>query len=289
MKQLLEMGCGGMHPVWGLHCAKTQGFPSVQSVIGPGYLYLTDGQHGPPDIHDDEARIFDSMIKVCGVAFQALTVNCAKCHDHKFDAITARDYYSFYGMLRSSRLHYANIASPERKKTVAARLRGAKKDLMADVFRSVEKEAGRVAQVLPLIEEFEKGVRFEILQQKLNLPLKKGEKQEARLAAFVGESEEGLKALASRSGIDTDLLMKWFRWKHDRATPPELAGLKAILGGKPAAEVEAVSARGDSSNENYRFGIQTDSLGDWIASGPAPLQDGHGTGCEAVEDQVHAS
>tara|TARA_B100000401_G_scaffold182274_1_gene122549 strand:+ start:558 stop:698 length:141 start_codon:yes stop_codon:yes gene_type:complete len=36
MKQLLEMGCGGMHPVWGLHCAKTQGFPSVQSVIGPG-------------------------------------------------------------------------------------------------------------------------------------------------------------------------------------------------------------------------------------------------------------
>ena len=86
------------------------------------------------------------MIKVCGVAFQALTVNCAKCHDHKFDAITARDYYSFYGMLRSSRLHYANIANPERKKEVAARLRGAKKDLMADVFRSVEKEAAGIEQ-----------------------------------------------------------------------------------------------------------------------------------------------
>ncbi|MDP7107708.1 MAG: DUF1549 domain-containing protein, partial [Roseibacillus sp.] len=66
-----------------------------ESVIGPGYLYLTDGQHGPPDIHSDEARIFDNMIKVSGVAFQSLTVDCAKCHDHKFDAITSRDYYSF--------------------------------------------------------------------------------------------------------------------------------------------------------------------------------------------------
>jgi len=241
---------------------------SNESVIGPGYLYLTDGQHGPPDIHDDEARIFDSMIKVCGVAFQALTVNCAKCHDHKFDAITARDYYSFYGMLRSSRLHYANIANPERKKEVSARLRGAKKDLMADVFRSVEKEAAGIEQVLPLIKEFEKGVRFEILQQKLNLPLKKGEKQEVRLAAFVRESEEGLKALASRAGADADLLIKWFRWKHDRSTPPELGGLKSIIAGKPAEEVEAVSSRGDASNENYRFGMQSGSFGDWIASGP---------------------
>ncbi len=239
-----------------------------ESVIGPGYLYLTDGQHGPPDIHGDETRIFDSMIKVCGVAFQALTVNCAKCHDHKFDAITAKDYYSFYGMLRSSRLHYANIAPPEKKAEVEARLRRAKQELMADVFRAVEKEAVGIGQVLLLIEEFEKGVRFEILQQKLNLPLKKGEKQEGRLAAFVQESEEGLKALASRAGVDADLLLKWFRWKHDRNTPRELAGLKSLISGKPAAEVEAASSRGDTSNENYRFGMQSDSLGKWIASGP---------------------
>ena len=26
-----------------------------ESVKGPGYIYLTDGQHGPPDIHEDEA------------------------------------------------------------------------------------------------------------------------------------------------------------------------------------------------------------------------------------------
>ena len=25
--------------------------------------------------------------------FQALTINCARCHDHKFDPITRKDYY----------------------------------------------------------------------------------------------------------------------------------------------------------------------------------------------------
>ena len=79
-----------------------------ESIMGPGFLYLTDGQHGPPDLHEDEARIFSGMIDVTSKAFLGSTLKCARCHDHKFDAITTADYYSFYGMLRSSRLSYAN-------------------------------------------------------------------------------------------------------------------------------------------------------------------------------------
>jgi len=81
-----------------------------ESVIGPGFMLFTDGQHGPPDIHEDEARVFDGMINTASVAFQSLTVSCARCHDHKFDAITTADYYSMYGVLRSSRLDYANCS-----------------------------------------------------------------------------------------------------------------------------------------------------------------------------------
>ena len=79
-----------------------------ESIKGPGYIYLTDGQHGPPDIHEDEARIFDGMIDATSKAFSWIDVGLSRCHDHKFDAITTGDYYSFYGMLRSSRLSYAN-------------------------------------------------------------------------------------------------------------------------------------------------------------------------------------
>jgi len=36
----------------------------------------------------------DDMVMTTGVAFLGLSVGCARCHDHKFDPIPARDYYS---------------------------------------------------------------------------------------------------------------------------------------------------------------------------------------------------
>ena len=102
-----------------------------ESVIGPGYLYLTDGQHGPPDIHADEARIFDDMIDVVGKTFLAQTVACARCHDHKFDAIETNDYYSLYGVIASSRIDYADINPPRKQAEDRDRLRAAKAEVRA--------------------------------------------------------------------------------------------------------------------------------------------------------------
>ncbi|MFT4546349.1 MAG: hypothetical protein ACI9UA_004414 [Pseudoalteromonas tetraodonis] len=108
-----------------------------ESVIGPGYLYLTDGQHGPPDIHEDEARIFDDMIDVLGKAFLSKTVACARCHDHKFDAITAADYYSLYGIIAGSRIDYADINPPVQQEKLEEALTAQKVELrhaLADVL-----------------------------------------------------------------------------------------------------------------------------------------------------------
>jgi mono/diheme cytochrome c family protein/cytochrome c553 len=45
------------------------------------------------------ADTVDEMIRATGEAFLGLTVGCARCHDHKFDPITQRDYYSLYATL----------------------------------------------------------------------------------------------------------------------------------------------------------------------------------------------
>ncbi|MCP3696653.1 MAG: DUF1549 domain-containing protein, partial [Planctomycetaceae bacterium] len=37
----------------------------------------------------------DNTIEHTGKAFMGLTMNCAKCHDHKYDPITHLDYYKF--------------------------------------------------------------------------------------------------------------------------------------------------------------------------------------------------
>lgn len=48
--------------------------------------------------HDD----IDDRIDAVTSGFLGLTVACARCHDHKYDAIPTEDYYSLYGVFSSS-------------------------------------------------------------------------------------------------------------------------------------------------------------------------------------------
>ncbi|MCH8924342.1 MAG: DUF1549 domain-containing protein [Planctomycetes bacterium] len=43
------------------------------------------------------------MVNTTGTTFLALTVGCARCHDHKFDPVTTEDYYSLAGILKSTK------------------------------------------------------------------------------------------------------------------------------------------------------------------------------------------
>jgi hypothetical protein len=61
--------------------------------------YLTLGRrflNNQPDIIDDR-------IDVVTRGLMGLTVSCARCHDHKFDPISIKDYYALYGVFASSR------------------------------------------------------------------------------------------------------------------------------------------------------------------------------------------
>ncbi|HVC99047.1 MAG TPA: DUF1549 and DUF1553 domain-containing protein, partial [Pirellulales bacterium] len=46
--------------------------------------------------------IVDDQIDIVGRNFLAMTIACARCHDHKFDPITTRDYYGLAGIFFSS-------------------------------------------------------------------------------------------------------------------------------------------------------------------------------------------
>ena len=61
------------------------------------------------DIHDT----IDERIDTATKAFLGLTVACSRCHDHKFDPIPIKDYYSLHGIFASivEPLHQAPIAA----------------------------------------------------------------------------------------------------------------------------------------------------------------------------------
>jgi hypothetical protein len=60
--------------------------------------FLTVGRRFLNNQHD----IIDDRIDVVTRGFMGLTVQCARCHDHKYDPISQKDYYSLYGVFASS-------------------------------------------------------------------------------------------------------------------------------------------------------------------------------------------
>ena len=47
----------------------------------------------------------DDRVDATTRGFLGLTVGCAQCHDHKFDPIPTKDYYSLLGVFESTALH----------------------------------------------------------------------------------------------------------------------------------------------------------------------------------------
>ena len=73
-----------------------------ESIIGTGFWYLHEATHAPTDVLKNEADIIDNQLDVFGKSFLGLTVACARCHDHKFDAISTADYYALSAFIQSS-------------------------------------------------------------------------------------------------------------------------------------------------------------------------------------------
>ncbi|MBM3459890.1 MAG: DUF1549 domain-containing protein, partial [Armatimonadetes bacterium] len=67
------------------------GFCTSGATISPGY--------------DRKARYeeLDDVVSTTGSAMLGLTLGCARCHDHKFDPISQRDYYRLVAVFASSR------------------------------------------------------------------------------------------------------------------------------------------------------------------------------------------
>jgi hypothetical protein len=58
----------------------------------------------------------DDMVTTTAHSFLALTVNCARCHDHKFDPIPTRDYYRMTAFFSAVTYGEREVASEEERK-----------------------------------------------------------------------------------------------------------------------------------------------------------------------------
>src|SRR6202011_783010 len=71
--------------------------------------------------------------------FLGLTVACARCHDHKFDAIPQKDYYALSGYLQSTRFQRAFLDDPEPLRKQVGELRDARRQVHEAAVRASAK------------------------------------------------------------------------------------------------------------------------------------------------------
>lgn len=93
-----------------------------ESILATGFWFLGEWVHSPVDIRKDESDRFDNMIDVMSKTFMGVTVSCARCHDHKFDAISTADYYSLTGFLQGSDYRQVRFESLEHNRRIAEQL-----------------------------------------------------------------------------------------------------------------------------------------------------------------------
>ncbi len=74
--------------------------------VATGFLALGSKAYEETKPEVFRMDVIDEQIEVLGRGVLGLSVACARCHDHKFEAIPTADYYALAGVLRSTALLY---------------------------------------------------------------------------------------------------------------------------------------------------------------------------------------
>jgi hypothetical protein len=256
-----------------------------------GYLRLWPYEDNQPDMSRHWEATLDDIADVSGDVFLGMSMKCARCHDHKFDAITQKDYYSF-------RSFFAAISPWE------------------DVRLGDEKETQDYREQLREWEIMTAGIRAEMEEVKAKpfqahwdaalakLPeymqdiLAKSERApyEEQLARFGIELMTNRATAAFNKQMKTGKNTRWIELQKQLATfddfkPKELERVSAVrdIGGKPPVTyIDAKESRGqvlpaylsildpgdakiDSIPNNPNTTGRRAALADWLTNGENPL------------------
>ncbi len=230
-----------------------------ESTIGTGFWWLGEATHAPVDVRGDEAGRVDNQIDVMTKTFLGVTVACARCHDHKFDAISTKDYYALAGFLQSSRRQEAML-DPHGKIREAARQ-----------MPSAKTAADRVLAAALSQPNDSKGNEF----TRYLLAARETMNRNAEIDVSV---------IAARANVDATRLTQWIKAMEDAALKEpshplrawhELANRK----GEPAS-LDFAAARDRLKSEAIREAkeheqaplfadFNGDDYGDWFVTGEA--------------------
>ena len=127
------------------------GFLITASVLLPGQIGKDE-----PSIRLARQDALDEMVSNVGQTFLALSIGCARCHDHKSDPITQRDYYAMQAFVAGVEYEDRELRAPESEadRREAERLRERSRQVerrLSELVAPAVPGAGKAAEARPMV------------------------------------------------------------------------------------------------------------------------------------------
>lgn len=269
-----------------------------ESILGTGFWFLGEEVHSPVDICADNMDRLDNKIDVMTKTFLGVTVACARCHDHKFDAISTKDYYALSGFLQSASYRQVAFETMEVNRRIAEKLTALDAQHRAALLRTIgEAQAPLVEKMASYLEAAHEVSRLGPLHDPLELESERKPGKEAGL-------QRRIQDVAANAKLDAEQLGRWlsfldglqkspehpfYVWhllnqpKQARDFGPSLAGFvegarrkREAAANRPSDSdrviVDYASAgRDDWYQDGFVFGQQPAQTGDVRLAGSSPL------------------
>jgi hypothetical protein len=230
---------------------------NVNAIVATGFLAL-----GPkPIAQQDKVKmvydVVDEQIDVTSKAFLALTVSCARCHDHKFDPISTKDYYSLASIFASTRSFKKIEGTVSQFYIEPLVARG--------VYEEYEESQKKIGTKKTEIEW--------IVQEEAALYARRlsGHLADYMVAAWrVYEARTSSAELANRQGLDLAVLENWVGYlKPDGEVKPHLARWHAVQESSLAVTAKNYQDQFEITAKEWEK-----TLADWKTRIEAALQSG---------------
>lgn len=125
-----------------------------ESPLGTGAWFLGEEVHSPVSPRGDQTDRVAHQVEVLSKAVLGLGVSCARCHDHKFDPISAVDYHALAGFAISTAPRQMRFETDGANRAIANEIRALEHRLRpraaGAIAAALRDEAARAADIVSL-------------------------------------------------------------------------------------------------------------------------------------------
>ncbi|MFM8328238.1 MAG: DUF1553 domain-containing protein [Pirellulaceae bacterium] len=190
----------------------------------------------------------DEQIDTVSKAVLGLTISCARCHDHKFDPISTRDYYAFAGIFASTELcdglrnqmggsglaYYVPNRLISLSDAPAEKIDEAKQAIIDEKKKTAEKLRSEFIAIRDNVKQEEKGPEH---AEKLRKARQAMQKAQAEVVALTDPAKSGPVAIGVRDSKkvgDTEIRI---RGEAEKRGPTVPRGFPTLLSHVPAEAI----------------------------------------------------